>query len=85
MLSKLMGPLLLMHLSLVLNTRRILMLLSNVYGNHVLIRKEKIVDGNIDILCIAETKLDDYFPNNQFILLAIIYYISWILQTKKVT
>ena len=25
---------------------------------------DKIVDGNIDILCIAETKLDESFPNN---------------------
>ena len=24
------------------------------------------VDGNIDILCIAEKKLDESFPNNQF-------------------
>ena len=29
---------------------------------------DKIVDGNIDILCIAETKLDESFPNNQFVL-----------------
>ena len=28
----------------------------------------KIIDGNIDILCIAETKLDESFPNNPFIL-----------------
>ena len=28
---------------------------------------DKIVDGNINILCIAETKLDEYFPNNQFV------------------
>ena len=28
---------------------------------------DKIVDGNIDILCIAETKLDERFPNNQFV------------------
>ena len=27
---------------------------------------DKIVDGNIDILCIAETKLDESFRNNQF-------------------
>ena len=27
----------------------------------------KIIDGNIDILCIAETKLDESFPNNQFV------------------
>ena len=27
-----------------------------------------MVDGNIDILCIAEVKLDKYFPNNQFVL-----------------
>ena len=29
---------------------------------------DKIVDGNIGILCIAETKLDESFPNNQFVL-----------------
>ena len=29
---------------------------------------DKIEDGNIDILCIAETKLDKSFPNNQLIL-----------------
>ena len=29
---------------------------------------DKIVDGNIDILCIAEKKLDESFPNNQFVL-----------------
>ena len=23
-----------------------------------------MVDGNIDILCIAETKLDEFFPKN---------------------
>ena len=28
---------------------------------------DKVVDGNIDILCIAETKLDESFPNNQFV------------------
>ena len=28
---------------------------------------DKIVDGNIDILCIAEIKLDESFPNNQFL------------------
>ena len=28
---------------------------------------DKIVDGNINILCIAETKLDESFPNNQFV------------------
>ena len=28
---------------------------------------DKIVDGNIDILCRAETKLDESFPNNQFL------------------
>ena len=32
------------------------------------INLDKIVDGNIDILCIAETKLDESFPNNQFVL-----------------
>ena len=36
---------------------------------------DKIVDGNIDILCIAETKLDDSFPNNQFILVG--YHLSY--------
>ena len=28
---------------------------------------EKIVDGNIDIVCIAETKSDESPPNNQFV------------------
>ena len=28
---------------------------------------DKIVDGNIDILCIAETKLNESFPNNQLV------------------
>ena len=28
---------------------------------------DKMVDGNIDILCIAETKLDESFPNNRFL------------------
>ena len=27
----------------------------------------KMVDENIDILCIAETKLDESFPNNRFV------------------
>ena len=27
----------------------------------------KISDGNIDNLCIAETKLEESFPNNQFL------------------
>ena len=27
---------------------------------------DKIVDENIDILCIVETKLDQSFPNNQY-------------------
>ena len=27
----------------------------------------KIVDGNIDNLCIPETKLGELFPNNQFL------------------
>ena len=27
---------------------------------------DKIADGNIDILCIADTKLDESFRNNQF-------------------
>ena len=34
---------------------------------------DKIVDGNINILCIAETKLDKSFPNNQFVLVG--YYL----------
>ena len=29
---------------------------------------DKIVDGNFDILCVAEPKLDESFPNYQFIL-----------------
>ena len=28
---------------------------------------DKMVDGNINILCIAETTLDESFPNNQFV------------------
>ena len=28
---------------------------------------DKTVAGNIDILCTAETKLDECFPNNQFV------------------
>ena len=28
---------------------------------------DKTVDKNIDILCIAETNLDESFPNNQFV------------------
>ena len=28
---------------------------------------DKIVDGNIDILCTAETRLDESFPNNWFV------------------
>ena len=28
---------------------------------------DKMVDGNIDILCIAETKLDESFPKNCFV------------------
>ena len=28
---------------------------------------DKMVDGNIDILCIAETNLDESFPNNWFV------------------
>ena len=28
---------------------------------------DKMVDGNIDSLCIAETKLDESFPNNWFV------------------
>ena len=27
---------------------------------------DKMVDGNIDILCTAETKLDESFPKNRF-------------------
>ena len=29
---------------------------------------DKVVESNIDILVIAETKLDESFPNNQFTL-----------------
>ena len=28
---------------------------------------DKMVAGNIDISCIAETKLDESFPNNRFV------------------
>ena len=28
---------------------------------------DKMVDGSNDILCIAETKLDESFPNNWFV------------------
>ena len=28
---------------------------------------DKVVDGNTDIVCIAETKLDESFPNDQFV------------------
>ena len=28
---------------------------------------DKMADGNIDIFCIAETKLDESFPNNRFV------------------
>ena len=28
---------------------------------------DKMVNGNIDILCIAETKSDESFPNDQFV------------------
>ena len=34
----------------------------NRFGN-----LDKMVDGNIDILCIAETKLDESFPKNRFV------------------
>ena len=27
----------------------------------------KIVDGNLDVLCKEETNLDEYFPYNQFV------------------
>ena len=30
---------------------------------------DNIVDGNVDILYIVETKLDEHFPNNQFVLM----------------
>ena len=30
---------------------------------------DKIADGNIGILCRAETKLDESFPNSQFVYL----------------
>ena len=36
---------------------------SNKFGD-----LDKVVDGNIDISCIAETKLDKSFPNNWFVL-----------------
>ena len=29
----------------------------------------ELVAGNVDILCIAETKLDPLFPNSQFLIL----------------
>ena len=46
---------------------------------------DKIVDRNIDILCIAERKLDESFPNNQFILVG--YHLPYRLDIteKKVT
>ena len=28
---------------------------------------DKMVDGNIDILCLVDTKLDESFPNNWFV------------------
>ena len=28
----------------------------------------ELVTGNVDILCIAETKLDSLFPNSQFLI-----------------
>ena len=34
---------------------------------------DKIVAGNIDILCTAETKLDECFPNNQYITIISLY------------
>ena len=73
-----------MYLPLLLNLRRIYFTLKHLQHSHInnvifwylniiSIRNkfgdlDKIVDGNIDILCIAETKLDESFPNNQFIL-----------------
>ena len=69
-----MGPLLLMHLPLVLNTRHLH--LKNVIFSYLNVNSimykfgdvDKIRDGNIDILCITETKLDESFPNIQFVL-----------------
>ena len=71
-----------MHLSLIKNTRRILMILQNVYDIPIFVTLsfsdlninsirnrvddlDKIVDGNIDILYIAETKSVECFPSNQ--------------------
>ena len=34
----------------------------NKFGN-----LDKMVDGNIDILCIAETELNESFPSNRFV------------------
>ena len=45
---------------------------------------DEIVDGSIDILCIAETNLDKSLPNNQFVY-QYNQSIYWILQTAKVT
>ena len=42
----------------------------------------KIVDGNIDILCKAETKLDKSFLNNQFVYRCISPYILDITDNK---
>ena len=41
------------------------------YLNNISIRNrlgdlDKVVDGNIDILCIAKTKLNESFPKNRF-------------------
>ena len=69
-----MGPLLLMHLPLVLNTRHLHLkkvIFSYLNVNSIRYKfgdVDKIRDGNIDILCITETKLDESFPNIQFVL-----------------
>ena len=66
-----------MNLSLIKNTKKNINFflkrsrhsdLNNVifsYLNINSIRLDKIVNGDIDILCKAETKLDESFPNNQ--------------------
>ena len=36
--------------------------IKNKFGN-----LDKLVNGNIDILCITETKLEECFPKNQFV------------------
>ena len=67
-----MEPLLLMHLPLVLNTRHLH--LKNVIFSYLNVNSIRYKFGdvdkywNIDILCITETKLDESFPNNQFVL-----------------